>query len=67
MTATPPAPDPAPLFVRPSKLQAMFGISKSTAYLWVRQGHLTVHRRGAASFFEVAEVRRVVTGQDAAK
>lgn len=57
-----PEPRPAPLFARTREAAELFGTSKATLYRWIKRGLLTKHKRGAATYLEIAEIRRVITG-----
>lgn len=51
-----------PIFVRPAQIKALFGIHRATLYRWAAAGHITIHKRGAASFVSVAEISNFITG-----
>lgn len=53
-------PHSLPLYIRPSRSQEVFGVSRSTVYRWASQGLITIRKRGTMSFVEVAELRRVI-------
>lgn len=51
-----------PIYVRPSRAQQMFGVHRATLYRWADAGHITIHKRGTASFVRVDEVRACIEG-----
>lgn len=56
--------DVQPIYIRAAHVQAVFGFHRSTLYRWVAAGHITLHKRGGASFVKVAEVMAFVEGPD---
>lgn len=58
---------PQPVYCRPSHARAIFGISRATIYRWAAAGHITLHKRGAATFVKVAEVAAYIERGDSAR
>lgn len=59
---TPKQPDPAPIFVRVSACQPRFGIHRATIYRAAKRGEIKIHKRGAMSLLDVAEVSAWIKG-----
>ncbi|WP_017999052.1 helix-turn-helix domain-containing protein [Paracoccus sp. N5] len=53
---------PQPIYIRPGKAQQMFGVHRATLYRWANAGHITIHKRGAATFVRLDEVRAFIEG-----
>ncbi len=53
---------PQPIYVRPVKAQEIFGVHRATLYRWADAGHINIHKRGAATFVRVDEVRAFIEG-----
>lgn len=53
----------APLYIRPKRALEVFGVHKATLYRWAAAGHIRIYKRGAASFFRVAEIENFITGE----
>ncbi|MFD1481647.1 helix-turn-helix transcriptional regulator [Paracoccus nototheniae] len=51
-----------PIFIRPAQVQSHYGIHRATLYRWAAAGHVRIHKRGAASFVNVAELSNFITG-----
>lgn len=65
--AAPGLPPAQPVFIRPVQVTQFFGIHRATLYRWAASGHITIHRRGAASFVKVADLTSFIeTGEVAA-
>lgn len=48
-------------FLRPSQLQGRFGISRTTAYRWAKQGHIKVYKFGRSiSWFKASEIESYI-------
>ena len=50
--------DQTPIFIRPNRVQAVFGIHRATLYRWAGAGHIKLIKRGSQTFVEVAALRR---------
>lgn len=57
-----PKPEVTPLFVRVSAAQERFGIHRATVYRAAQRGELTIHKRGAMSWLETAEMIAWIKG-----
>ena len=56
-----------PLYIRPSAVQAVFGISRSTLYRMAKEGTIKIYKRApgsSASFVKVADLEACITGKD---
>ena len=54
-----------PEFVRATKVQERFAISKTTLYRWAHEGRIKIYKHGAMSLVSVADLRNVImTGND---
>ncbi len=51
-----------PIFIRPYQAPEMLGVCRGTIYNWAKAGHITIHKRGSASFIQVSEVRDFILG-----
>lgn len=51
-----------PIYVRPARSYELFGVSRSTLYRWASAGHITIYKRGGASFVKVSEVSAYIEG-----
>lgn len=54
----------APLYIRVSQVQAMFGVHRATVYRQAQEGAITIYKRGGASFLKVAEMVAWIEGPD---
>lgn len=52
------------IYVRPVECQALFGMHRATLYRWAKEGKITIHKRGSASFVRVDDVRALIEGID---
>jgi predicted DNA-binding transcriptional regulator AlpA len=51
-----------PIFVRLSASQERFGVHRSTLYRAAERGEIKIHKRGAMSWVETAEVSAWIMG-----
>lgn len=51
-----------PIYIRPVRAQEVFGVHRATLYRWAKDGHITIHKRGSASFVRVDEVMKYIEG-----
>lgn len=54
---------PQPILCRPTQAPAILGISRTTLYRWISQGHVTKIQRGSMTFVRVSEVMAYITGE----
>lgn len=50
-----------PEFVRATKVQERFAISKTTLYRWAKEGRIKIYKHGAMSLVSVSDLRSVIT------
>lgn len=51
-----------PVFFRPSHAQSVVGISRSTIYRWIAEGHFTPIKRGTMTFIRTQDVVDYIEG-----